>query len=109
MLLPSDWPTRVEQASPTELPALIGQLEQAKAHAWARLHLPVVAPVHEPGGEARMVGIEEAATYLRMSVSWTYRNAASIPLATKIGGRWRFSTRGLDKYLRDHQLHHQAN
>jgi len=105
MLLPSDWPTRVEQASPTELPAIIGELETAKAKAWARLHLPVpvLAPAPEPSTETRMVGIEEAATYLRMSVSWTYRNAASIPLASKIGNRWRFSTRGLDKYLRDHQ------
>jgi len=106
VILPSDWPSRVEQASPAELPGMIGQLSQAQAAMWARLHRPVpLAAEPQPGtqNEARMVGIGEAATYLRMSTSWMYRNAASIPLATKIGSRWRFSTRGLDKYLRDHQ------
>lgn len=105
MILPSDWLARVEQAPPSELPAMIGELEQAKAKAWARLAQPVVAPAPvEPSGDARMVGVKEAAKRLGMSKSWLYRNATTLPFATRPNGHnWRFNTRGLEKYLPDRQ------
>jgi len=97
----------IEDALPAELPALIGKLEEARARAWARLNqptAPIPAEPAEPVADARMVGIDEAAQRLGMSTSWLYRNAAKIPGATKPNGHnWRFSTRGIDKYLRDHQ------
>jgi hypothetical protein len=95
----------IEDASQAELPALIGKLEEAKARAWARLNQPVSPQVSaESPGDARMVGIAEAARQLGMSKSWLYRNAGKIPLATRPNGHnWRFSTRGIAKYLRDRQ------
>jgi hypothetical protein len=105
VILPADWPDRIEQAPTTELPALIGELEQAKARAWARLAQPTPVPAPaELLPEARMVGIHEAAQRLGMSRSWLYRNASKLPFATRPNGHnWRFNTRGLEKYLRDRQ------
>jgi predicted DNA-binding transcriptional regulator AlpA len=96
----------IERASPGELPALIGELEQAKAKAWARLAQPASLAAAESNvdyrSESRMVDIGEAAKRLGMSESWLYRNAALLPFSTRPNGRnWRFDTRGIDKYLRD--------
>ena len=104
-LLPTDWAARVEQALPAELPAMIGELEWAKAKAWARLAQPAVPPAPvEPRGDVGMIGVDEASKRLGMSKSWLYRNAATLPFATKPNGHnWRFNTRGLEKYLRDRQ------
>jgi hypothetical protein len=102
---------QIQQASLAELPALIGELEQAKAKAWARLHhpphsLPVVHPEH-PVTDSAMVNIHEAARRLGMSVSWLYRNAHNMPFASKVNGHnWRFSISGIERYLRSRSRGH---
>jgi len=89
-LLPAVWFSRVEHASQAELPSIIGELEQAKAKAWARLHQPVITPAPEPLADARMIGLDEAAKRLGMSRSWLYRNAATLLFATRPNGHnWR--------------------
>jgi Helix-turn-helix domain len=105
ILLPPDLAERIEQAPSAELPALIGQLVEAQARAWARLQQPGPAPAPaEPLPGTRMVGIDEAAQRLGMSRSWLYRNASKLPFATRPNGHnWRFNTRGLEKYLLDRQ------
>jgi len=106
MTLFADLSKSIDQASPAELPAIIGELEQAKAKAWARLSLPQHYPTdppprHDSETPDAMVNIHEASKRLGMSVSWLYRNAARQPFAVRVNGHnWRFSTKGIDRYLR---------
>jgi hypothetical protein len=100
----------IAQASLAELPALIGDLEHAKAQAWARLHhRPSVQVVHadDTATDSAMVNIHEAARRLGMSVSWLYRNAHNMPFASKVNGHnWRFSISGIERYVRSRSVGH---
>jgi len=89
----------LDQLSPEELPEVIGALEAARAHAWARLTRPpaIVPPTEEADAT---VDVKDAARLLGMSPSWLYRNAKRLPFARRVGGRAvRFSTAGIRRYL----------
>ena len=83
-LLTTDWTARVEQALPAELPAMIGELEQAKARAWARLHQPAASSSTSLPEDYTAEGL---ATHLRLTKGTVYRlyRAGVWPNAYKVG------------------------
>jgi hypothetical protein len=96
--------TPLETLDADGLATLLGQIEVLRHRVLRRLD-PAPATAAAPAAEPdRVVGIGEAARRLGMSKGWLYRNAATMPFATKPNGHnWRFSTRGIEKFLRDRQ------
>jgi predicted DNA-binding transcriptional regulator AlpA len=100
MTLP-DLAAIVREAGPEDLPRLIGDLEAAKAAAWARLAIPAAAKTTEAGPTADMnVDAREAARRLGISRDWLYRNATRLPFTVRIGRRVLFSTPALERWSR---------
>jgi excisionase family DNA binding protein len=83
LLLPTDWPDRIEQAPHAALPGLIGELEQAKARAWARLAQPASLSA-SPTEDYTAEGL---ATHLKLTKGTVYRlyRAGVWPNAYKVG------------------------
>jgi len=86
-----------------ELPQLIGDLEAARAAAWARLTAPAAAkPPEALGQEARNLDVAEAAKRLGMSRDWLYRHASELPFAVRIGRRVVFDSVALERWNQRH-------
>jgi len=81
---------------PEDLPDLIGQLEAAKATAWARLSAPVAAPVEHD----QLLGVTEAARRLGVSEDYLYRRQKEYPFTRRQGRKLLFSALGIDKHIR---------
>ena len=97
----SDLRSLVEETPAPELPQLIGELEAARAVAWARLTAPAVdKPSDVSGQEARNLDIAEAATRLGISKDWLYRHASELPFALRIGRRLVFDSVALERWNR---------
>ena len=93
----------VESTPAAELPQLIGELEAARAAAWARLTAPSAEPVSDVSRqEARNLDVAEAARRLGMSRDWLYRHAAELPFALRIGRRVVFDSVALERWNRKH-------
>ena len=93
----------VEGTPAPELPQLIGDLEAARAAAWARLTAPAAPkPPGVPGQEARNLDVAEAAKRLGMSRDWLYRHASKLPFAVRIGRRVVFDSVALERWNRRH-------
>jgi predicted DNA-binding transcriptional regulator AlpA len=93
----------VEATPAPELSRLIGDLEAAKAAAWARLTAtPTDGRPAGPDPEARNLDIAEAAKRLGMSRDWLYRHASKLPFAVRIGRRVVFDSRALERWNRGH-------
>ena len=93
----------VEGTPAPELPQLIGDLEAARAAAWARLTAPSAdKPPEVPGQEARNLDVTEAAKRLGMSRDWLYRNASKLPFAVRIGRRVVFDSLALERWNQRH-------
>jgi excisionase family DNA binding protein len=79
----------IEDASPAELPALIGKLEEARARAWARLNQPLArAPVGEHSVDHTAdYTAEGLADHLNLTKGTVYRlyRAGTWPNAYKVG------------------------
>src|SRR5437667_6759587 len=84
MILPADWSARVEKASPGELPSIIGELETARAKAWARLSQPIA-----PRPQAEDYTAEGLADHLSLTKGTVYRlyRSGVWPNSYKIGGK----------------------
>ena len=79
-----------------ELPGLIGQLEEAKAAAWARL--TVQAPKAAEYDE--LLGVAEAARRLGVSRDFLYTHAREYPFTRRQGRKLLFSAQGIEKHIR---------
>ncbi len=97
----SDLRSLVEGTPAPELPQLIGELEAAKAVAWARLAARAAdVPSDVSHAEARNLDITEAAKRLGMSRDWLYRHASELPFALRIGRRVVFDSLALERWNR---------
>jgi predicted DNA-binding transcriptional regulator AlpA len=76
-------------------PELLGDLEEIRATAIARLSSPAVPPP-----EDELLDVEEAARRLGMSKDYLYRNHAALPFVRRMGKRLLFSSRGIEKYIK---------
>ncbi len=86
----------VKEVSITDLPALLGELEQVRYTAIARLSEPTLPVLREPG---RLLPVEEAANRLSISTDYLYRHADNYPFTRRIGGRLLFSSIGIDQFV----------
>lgn len=87
--------TEARTLAPDELPRLLGDLEEIRAVALARIAAPAV--------EARpdeLLTVEQAAKRLSLSKDYLYRHSRRLPFAKRIGRKLLFSSNGLDAYLR---------
>jgi hypothetical protein len=78
-----------------ELPRLLGDLEEIRATATARLNSPPA-----PAAPDDWIEVQPAAEMLKHSESYLYHKWPRLPFAKKIGGRLLFSRAGIEKYLR---------
>jgi len=81
---------------PEDLPRLLGDLEEVRATALARLIPPV--PVQRPPDE--LLGVEEAALRLGVSRDYLYHNHKRLPFTRRMGRSLRFSAHGIQTYIR---------
>lgn len=82
---------------PTEhLPRLLGELEEVRCVAMARLIFPT--PVCVASDE--LIDVYEASTRLGVSVWYLYRHHAKFPFTRREGRKLLFSSLGIGEYLR---------
>ena len=80
----------------SQLPALLADLEEIRVSALARL----AAPTAGPAIEDRLIAVAEAAERLGVSTSYLYQHQHEFPFRRGIGRSVKFSTAGIDSYLK---------
>jgi predicted DNA-binding transcriptional regulator AlpA len=75
--------------------ALYGELETAKAAVWLKLAVP--SPIQAPD---HLLSIDEAARRLGSSIDYLYRHKDNYPFTRRNGRAVRFSSNGIDAYIR---------
>ena len=87
---------RAAQELPTdELAGLLGQLEVAKATAWARLIAPAPQQRHD-----ELLDVSTAAERLGVSQDYLYRHSQEYPFTRRQGRKLLFSALGIDRHIR---------
>jgi len=84
----------IERLSPTELPALLAELELVRATALLRMSTQ--APTQATD---ELVDAKEASRRLGISRISLYRRASRLPFSRRIGKRLLFSSQGIDQYI----------
>jgi excisionase family DNA binding protein len=89
------------ELSPGEIPAALSELE----HLRASLILQMVMAAGRPGPaiEDRLLTVAEAARRLGIARDTLYRKAKDLPFTVRIGGLLRFSSAGIEKFVRARQ------
>jgi len=83
-----------QQVPADQLPQLLGELEEVRCTAIARLSAP--APTQP---EDYLLDVEAAAHRLGVSKDYLYRHHAELPFARRMGKALRFSSAGIQDYL----------
>jgi hypothetical protein len=78
-----------------ELPRLLGDLEEIRATAQARLLAP---PAQAAPDE--WLDVKQAAGLLKVSEDYLYHNHPRLPFAKRMGKRLLFSRAGIEKYMK---------
>jgi hypothetical protein len=82
---------------PTEaLPDFIGQLEAAKAVAWARLS----APASAPQSHDELLNVAEASRRLGVSSDYLYTHHGDYTFTRRQGRKLLFSAQGIERHIR---------
>jgi excisionase family DNA binding protein len=82
-----------------DLPDLIGELERAKATAWARLSAPAAAPAEHD----ELLSVTEAARRLGISSDYLYRHSQAYPFTRRQGRKLLFSALGIERHIRQNR------
>jgi len=82
-------------ASPEELPRLLGDLEEVRATALARLMAPT-----QPQPPDMLLKVGKAAERLGVSQDYLYRNHRRYPFTRREGRSLLFSAQGIEQYIR---------
>lgn len=77
-----------------ELPKLLGELEEVRVTALARLTLPVAAATRDES-----LDVSEAARRLGVSTSYLYHHSRDFSFARHQGRKLLFSARGIEAHL----------
>jgi predicted DNA-binding transcriptional regulator AlpA len=77
------------------LPELLGDLEQIRVTALARLTTPALAA----SAPDTLLNVAEAAERLGMSAGYLYRHHSEFPFSRRMGKSLRFSSAGISSYL----------
>jgi hypothetical protein len=83
-----------ETASLEQIPALLGELEQIRVTALARLS--TFAATSRP---EELLDVGEIAKRMHTSVDYVYRNGRRWPFARRIGRKLLFSSSGFERFL----------
>lgn len=84
-----------------DLPAVLGEVERLRVIFSARLAaLCPQVPAPEPD---RLLEVEEAARRLSVSADTLYRRARDLPFTVRLGHLVRFSSAGIDRFIRTRQ------
>jgi excisionase family DNA binding protein len=78
------------------LPELCAELELLRATAWQQLSLPVITP----NGHDELLNVRAACERLGCSRNYLYRHAGRYPFTRRMGRTLRFSSNGIDEYIR---------
>jgi hypothetical protein len=98
-LRPKDLLTAAREATLEELPGLIGELEAAKATAWARLTASAsTQPEHD-----ELINVPEAARRLGISEDYLYGHHREYPFTRRQGRKLLFSALGIDRHIRQNK------
>ncbi len=97
-LKPEDILQAAREAALEDLPVLIGQLEAAKATAWARLTAPAPAQEHD-----ELLNVPEAARRLGISEDYLYAHHREYPFTRRHGRKLLFSALGIDRHIRQNK------
>ncbi len=84
----------VREMPSDELPRLLGELEEIRCTALARLTSPAPALPQD-----QLLDVDQAAQRLGVSSDYLYRHSREFPFSRHIGKRLLFSSSGIDKYL----------
>jgi hypothetical protein len=87
--------TAAQTLAPGELPRLLGELEEIRATALARL----AAPLPQLQSHDMLLDVEQAASRLGVSRDYLYRNHAKFTFTRRIGKRLLFSSLGIDRHI----------
>ena len=79
-----------------QLPRLLGELEECRCTAMARLMIP--APVQAQSDE--LLDVAEAARRLGLSRDYLYRHSHEFPFTRRVGRKLLFSALGIERYIR---------
>jgi predicted DNA-binding transcriptional regulator AlpA len=79
-----------------DLPRLLGELEEIRATALARL-TSIVRTAPSPDS---LLSVDEASIRLGVSPHYLYRNHERLPFTRRMGRSLRFSSLGIDQYIR---------
>lgn len=85
----------VQQMPAEELPRLLGDLEEVRVTAMMRLTAPA-----QPKTADQLIDVDQAAERLGMSKDYLYRHAPEYPFTRRQGRALRFSSLGIEKYLK---------
>lgn len=84
-----------KELPPGELPHLLGELEEVRCTALARLTAPAPVPQAD-----ELLDTAEAARRLGISRDFLYRNHGEFSFTRRMGRRLLFSALGVEKYIR---------
>jgi hypothetical protein len=91
----------VEEATPAECPMLCGELERLKAALW--LKIATGSQRIGPSQPDSLLTAAQVADRLNVTTGFIYKNAPSYPFMIRQGRYIRFSSQGLENYLRRRQ------
>jgi len=86
-----------QEMPPEQLPRLVGELEEVRCIAFARLLVP--RPVSEASSD-RLLAIDEASRKLGVSKDYLYRHREDFPFTRRMGRKLLFSSHGIETFLR---------
>jgi excisionase family DNA binding protein len=78
-----------------ELPLFLGELEQIRVTALARITAPAVESKPD-----ELLNVEQTAARLNCSQNYLYRHSRRLPFTRRVGRKLLFSSSGLDLYLK---------
>jgi excisionase family DNA binding protein len=82
---------------PKALPRLLGEIEEVRCTAMARLTAPALV---QSSGSDELLAIEEAAHRLGLSKDYLYRHGKELPFTRRIGRKLLFSALGIERYIK---------
>jgi excisionase family DNA binding protein len=92
-------PAKVASVPPTRIPALLSQLSAVQSAMAARL---ITADRDDTTStEDTLLTVDQASERLGVSEDWLFRRSRTLPFVVRLGRHLRFSSRGIDRYLRN--------
>jgi len=86
---------KVEELSFADIPRFLGELEEIRVTALARLTAPSPASERD-----ELIDVSTAAQRLSVSTDYLYRNHDHLPFTRRMGKRLLFSSLGIERHIK---------